>query len=266
MKKRADVLVFEKNMAPSREKAKVLILGGSVMINGAPVRNPSQMFDEGCTVRVEDDSLKYVSRGGFKLEKAMKEFCLDLTGCVCMDIGASTGGFTDCMLKSGASYVYAIDVGYGQFAWSLRNREDVKLLERTNARYLTREHVDRKVDFASIDVSFISLNLILPTFANLDLSERFSVAALIKPQFEAGKDKVGKKGVVRDEKTHIEVIENVKRYAESNGFNMEKLTYSPITGPNGNIEFLCLLKRFSDCSVDSEIIRRVVFESHKSLK
>lgn len=265
MKKRTDVLVYEKNLAPSREKAKMLILEGSVYVNGVLVKNPSRMTDSDSEITVNDSSLKYVSRGGYKLEKAMDEFGLSLEGRTCIDIGASTGGFTDCMLKNGASFVYAVDVGYGQFAWSLRNDDRVRLLERTNARYLNTEIIPDSVDFASIDVSFISLNLILPVFSELNISDGFQVAALIKPQFEAGREKVGKKGVVRDINTHIEVIENVRTYAENSGFIMEKLSFSPIKGPNGNIEFLCLLNKYAEHSVTSEDIRKVVDSAHISL-
>ncbi len=234
MKKRIDILLTEKELAKSREKAKAQIIAGNVYANNVLVKNPSQTFDDDVQIRIKEDECPYVSRGGLKLKKAITQFNIDLQNKVCLDIGASTGGFTHCMLLSGASYVYAIDVGYGQFDWSLRNNKNVELYERTNARYL--EKFEKPIDFVSVDVSFISLNLIFPAIKNV--APNAQIVTLIKPQFEAGKNKVGKKGVVREQSTHIEVINNVINYGKNYGFYVGGVTYSPIKGPNGNIEYL----------------------------
>ena len=237
MKKRIDVLIAEKGLAQSREKAKTLIIAGQVKADGRAVKSPSEQFEEDVKLEVEGHACPYVSRGGLKLEKAVKEFGLILEGSVCMDIGASTGGFTDCMLQNGAQFVYAVDVGYGQFDWRLRNDKRIKLMERTNARYLEKQ--DRPVDFVSVDVSFISLKLIFPAIMRI-IGENARIVTLIKPQFEAGREFVGKKGVVRDAKVHEAVIRQTVENALSCGFLLHGLTYSPVKGPNGNIEYLAL--------------------------
>lgn len=247
LKKRLDVLLTEQGLAESREKAKGLIMAGIVYADNQKADKPGDLYPEDIFIEVRGKGLPYVSRGGLKLEKAMKEFSLDLAGFVCMDIGASTGGFTDCMLQNGAKKVYAVDVGYGQLAWKLRTDERVVNLERTNARYLTEEQVPEKIDFFSVDVSFISLTLILPALRPL-LAEHGRAVCLIKPQFEAGREKVGKKGVVRDKAVHREVIEKIVNFAPENGYSVLGLTFSPVKGPEGNIEYLIYLER-SDAPV-----------------
>ena len=234
MKKRLDILVTEQGLAESREKAKVLIMAGQVYVDNQKADKPGDTFPEDALVEVRGKGLQYVSRGGLKLEKAMKEFGLTLTGKTCMDIGASTGGFTDCMLQNGAAKVYAVDVGYGQLAWSLRTDPRVVNLERTNARYLTREQIPEEIGFFSVDVSFISLEIILPAVRPL-LGDGGQAVCLIKPQFEAGREKVGKKGVVRDKSVHQEVVEKIRRFALENGYSVLGLTFSPVKGPEGNI-------------------------------
>ncbi|MCI8920661.1 MAG: TlyA family RNA methyltransferase [Acutalibacter sp.] len=242
MKKRLDLLVYEQGAAPSREKARGLIMSGLVYVDNQKADKPGDMYPEGAKVEVRGKGLPYVSRGGLKLEKAMKVFSLELSDAVCMDVGASTGGFTDCMLQNGAKKVYAIDVGYGQLAWGLRQDPRVVNLERTNARYLTKEQVPEAIDFMSVDVSFISLSLILPAARPL-LGEEGRAVCLIKPQFEAGREKVGKKGVVRDKAVHREVIEKALGFSLENGFSVRGLTYSPVKGPEGNIEYLAYLQK-----------------------
>jgi len=243
MKERLDVLLVKNGHATSREKAKAIIMAGLVYVNGQKEDKAGTTFEEeGLVLEVRGAVLPYVSRGGLKLEKALKVFPIDLTGCVCMDIGASTGGFTDCMLINGASKVYSIDVGYGQLDWKLRNDQRVVCMEKTNFRYMTPEDIDDTVDFASCDVSFISLSKILgPAYAIL--RDGGTMVCLIKPQFEAGRDKVGKKGVVRDKKVHEEVIGNVIDYAKEAGFNILDINGSPIRGPEGNIEYLIYLSK-----------------------
>ena len=236
-KKRLDVLLVELGMAESRAKAQATIMSGLVFVNGQRVDKPGTSVLKTAPIEVRGNTLKYVSRGGLKLEKAMSSFGLKLDGCVCGDIGASTGGFTDCMLQNGAVKVYAVDVGYGQLDWKLRSDERVVSLERTNARNLTHEEIPEELDFASVDVSFISLKLILPALARV-LKSDGHVVCLVKPQFEAGKDKVGKKGVVRDPEVHKEVLENFLVHAKENDFTVLALDYSPIRGPEGNIEYL----------------------------
>ncbi len=266
MKKRLDILVTERGLAESREKAKVLIMAGQVYADNQKADKPGDTFPEEAIIEVRGKGLQYVSRGGLKLEKAMKEFGLTLTGKICMDIGASTGGFTDCMLQNGAVKVYAVDVGYGQLAWSLRTDSRVVNLERTNARYLTREQVPEEIGFFSVDVSFISLTMILPAARQL-LGEGGQAVCLIKPQFEAGKEKVGKKGVVRDRTVHQEVIEKIRDFALENGYSVLGLTYSPVKGPEGNIEYLIYLER-SEAPVLAEGIpsaSQVVEASHEEL-
>ena len=245
MKKRLDILVFERGLAKSRESAKALIMAGNVLVGTSREDKPGSLFDENVPITVKGPQLPYVSRGGLKLEKAMSVFPIDLKEAVCLDIGASTGGFTDCMLQNGAARVFAIDVGYGQLAWKLRCDERVVCMEKTNIRYVTPEDIGEKADFASIDVSFISLKLVLPVAAGL-LKDDGMIAALIKPQFEAGREKVGKKGVVRDPSVHLEVIESVLHYAEDSQLGCAGLTYSPVKGPEGNIEYLIFLKKQAD--------------------
>ena len=237
MKERLDVLLVQRGLAPSREKAKTMIMEGNVFVDQQREDKAGSFFDVEAKIEVRGNTLRYVSRGGLKLEKAMEAFGLDLSGCVCMDIGASTGGFTDCMLQNGAAKVYAVDVGYGQFAWKLRQDPRVVCMEKTIIRYVTPDHNGEPLDFASVDVSFISLTKVLEPAKAL-LREGAQMVCLIKPQFEAGKDKVGKKGVVREQSTHREVIEKVIAYARGLGFRVLHLDYSPVKGPEGNIEYL----------------------------
>ena len=237
MKKRLDVLLVSRGLAESREKARAVIMEGNVFVDQQREDKAGSFFDVEAKIEVRGNTLRYVSRGGLKLEKAMEAFGLDLSGCVCMDIGASTGGFTDCMLQNGAAKVYAVDVGYGQFAWKLRQDPRVVCMEKTNIRYVTPDQIGEPLDFASVDVSFISLTKVLEPAKAL-LREGAQMVCLIKPQFEAGKDKVGKKGVVREQSTHREVIEKVIAYARGLGFRVLHLDYSPVKGPEGNIEYL----------------------------
>ena len=237
MKKRLDVLLVEKGLVDSRQRAQALIMAGQVYVKGLKVDKAGSPTDPEAPIELRGEGLRYVSRGGLKLEKAMSLWPIQLESSICADIGASTGGFTDCMLQNGASKVYAVDVGYGQLAWKLRSDARVVCLERTNARYLTREQVSDPLDFASVDVSFISLNLILPPLRNL-MGPAAQAVCLIKPQFEAGREKVGKKGVVRDKAVHLEVLERFLDHADAAGFGVLGLTYSPIRGPEGNIEYL----------------------------
>ena len=237
MKERLDVLLVKRGLAPSREKAKTMIMEGNVFVNNNREDKAGSTFAEDAPIEIHGNTLKYVSRGGLKLEKAMTHFSISLDGMVCMDIGASTGGFTDCMLQNGAKKVYSVDVGYGQFAWKLRQDPRVVCMERTNVRYLTSEDIPDPLDFGSVDVSFISLRLILPALRPL-LKETGQLVCLIKPQFEAGKEKVGKKGVVRDKKVHLEVLEQFLQHAAACQFYVKDLTFSPIRGPEGNIEYL----------------------------
>ena len=266
MKKRLDILVTERGLVESREKAKTLIMAGQVYVDGQKADKPGDTFSEDAAVEVRGKGLPYVSRGGLKLEKAMREFGLQLQGRTCMDIGASTGGFTDCMLQNGAQRVYSVDVGYGQLAWSLRTDPRVVNLERTNARYLTREQVPEEIGFFSVDVPFISLTLIRPAVRPL-LAEHGQAVCLIKPQFEAGREKVGKKGVVRDKAVHEEVIEKIRSFALENGFSVLGLTFSPVKGPEGNIEYLIYLERSEAPSQGEQVpsAQQVVEESHRAL-
>lgn len=238
MKERLDVLLVNGGFAPSREKAKVIIMSGKVFVNGQREDKAGSTFDpEKITIEVKGATLKYVSRGGLKLEKALQNFPLSVDGKICMDIGASTGGFTDCMLQNGAKKVYSVDVGHGQLDWKLRNDERVVCMEKTNFRYMQPQDIDDVLDFASVDVSFISLTKILLPARRL-LSDKGEMVCLIKPQFEAGRDKVGKKGVVRDKKVHEEVIRKILVFAQIAGFSVLDLSFSPIKGPEGNIEYL----------------------------
>lgn len=242
MKERLDVLLVSRGLAGSREKAKAIIMAGDVFVAGQREDKAGAMFDDKAEILVKGSSLKYVSRGGLKLEKAMERFGLHLEGKVCMDVGSSTGGFTDCMLQNGAAKVYAVDVGTNQLAWKLRTDPRVVCMEKTNIRYLLPEHIQEPPEFASIDVAFISLTKVLLPVREL-LTPGGQVAALIKPQFEAGREKVGKKGVVREKSTHLEVIEKVLAYALSLGFDVLHLEFSPIKGPEGNIEYLAHLQK-----------------------
>jgi len=241
-KLRLDVAVYERGFAETREKAKAMIMAGSVYLNGQKALKGGVNIKETDVIEVRGAVNPFVSRGGLKLDKAMKSFGLDLTDNICMDIGASTGGFTDCMLTNGAKKVYAIDVGYGQLAWKLRCDERVVNLERTNFRYVTREQVPDEIDFASVDVSFISLKLILPVMHTL-LKDGGRSVCLIKPQFEAGKENIGKKGVVRDKSVHEAVVENITTFVAENGFKVLGVDFSPIKGPEGNIEYLMFIKK-----------------------
>lgn len=262
---RLDVALTEQGFAPSREKAKALIMSGIVFVDGEKCDKAGDMMKEDAQIEVRGSGLKYVSRGGLKLEKAMELYGFALDKKVCMDIGASTGGFTDCMLQNGAARVYAIDVGYGQLAWSLRTNPSVVNLERTNIRYITEEQVPEQIDFASIDVSFISLTLVLPVLYRF-LKDGGECVCLVKPQFEAGKGKVGKKGVVREPEIHREVCQKIYRFCTEHGFCVKAMTFSPIKGPEGNIEYLFYLqKSTSAVSAAEEEIDEVVKKSHEVL-
>ena len=262
---RLDVAVFQGGYAPSREKAKAIIMAGQVYVNNQKADKAGMEISPEDKLEVRTNALKYVSRGGLKLEKAMKAFPIELSNKICMDVGASTGGFTDCMLQNGAKKVYSIDVGYGQLAWKLRTDERVINLERTNFRYVTKEQIPEEIDFASVDVSFISLKHILPVLNTL-LKDNAYAVCLIKPQFEAGKNKVGKKGVVRDLSVHLEVVENIIELAINNGFSVEGLDYSPVKGPEGNIEYLIFIKKCSEPVINSTInANEIVYQSHNEL-
>lgn len=263
MKTRLDVYMAENSLAEGRSRAQALIMSGVVYVNGQKADKAGMSVSEKDEIEVRE-GLRYVSRGGLKLEKAMQSFGAELSGKVCMDIGASTGGFTDCMLQNGASKVYSVDVGYGQLAWSLRTDERVVNMERTNIRYVEPENLDELLDFASVDVSFISLKLIFPVMKKL-LKDGGEGVCLIKPQFEAGKEKVGKNGVVREKSTHIEVIEAVFGYAKENGFKAIGLDFSPIKGPKGNIEYLLYIKN-EEAEGDVFDIEAVVDAAHEEAK
>ena len=265
-KERLDILLVDKGIFTSRERAKANIMAGLVFVDGQRVDKAGEKVNIDADIVFKGEELKYVSRGGLKLEKAMNEFNISLKDKVCMDIGASTGGFTDCMLQNDASKVFSVDVGYGQFAWKLRTDERVVCMERTNIRYVTPEDIGEKLDFASIDVSFISLRTIMPAVKNL-LKETGEVVALIKPQFEAGRDKVGKKGVVRDKEVHHEVILKIVNYLIENEFNILGLSYSPIKGPEGNREYLVYFTKDKEKESNFElsIIDNIVNESHSQL-
>lgn len=270
-KERLDVLVVNRGLAESRERAKTYIMEGIVYVNGQKEDKAGSFFEdsENTQIEIKGSTLKYVSRGGLKLEKAMTSFAISLNDQVCMDIGASTGGFTDCMLQNGAKKVFAVDVGYGQFAWKLRQDERVVCMEKTNIRYVTTEQIGESLDFASCDVSFISLSKVLPVAFELIRPEG-KMVCLIKPQFEAGKDKVGKKGVVRDKAVHKEVIDSVISFARTDGFTVLGLDFSPVKGPEGNIEYLVYLKRETDAkdalAFDLEIdADKIVELAHEAL-
>ena len=265
VKKRLDVLLVERGLAESRQRAQAVIMSGQVYVREQKVDKAGTQVEENAPIEVRGQALAYVSRGGLKLEKALKTFSgIRLKGVHAIDAGASTGGFTDCMLQNGAEKVYAVDVGYGQLAWSLRSDERVVCLERTNARYLTHEQVPDELDFASVDVSFISLKLILPPLNGL-LKDGGHAACLVKPQFEAGREKVGKKGVVRDPAVHLEVLEHFLDHAGDAGFTVLGLTYSPIRGPEGNIEYLGYLEKGPRQERTFDL-KALVDESHQTLK
>lgn len=266
MKTRLDLRLVQLGLVTGRDKAKAVIMAGTVYVNGQKADKAGFEVSEEDKIELRGETLRYVSRGGLKLEKAMESFPITIDGTVCMDIGASTGGFTDCMLQNGAKKVYAIDVGYGQLAWKLRTDNRVINLERTNFRHVTNEQVTDPVDFASVDVSFISLTLILPPALPL-LAEGGQMVCLIKPQFEAGKGLVGKKGVVKDPQIHKDVIVKVIDFAHQNGFSVLGLTYSPVKGPEGNIEYLVHLQKSGEpvCNVDREMIDSIVDGSHQQL-
>lgn len=268
MKERLDILLVQRQLAPSREKAKAIIMSGNVYVNGQKEDKAGSTFDEKSEIEVKGNTLKYVSRGGLKLEKAMSHFDITLEGKVCMDVGSSTGGFTDCMLQNGAVKVYAVDVGHGQLDWKLRQDERVVCMEKTNIRYVEPENIEELVEFSSIDVSFISLTKVLLPVRNL-LTDQGQIACLIKPQFEAGREKVGKKGVVRDSAVHEEVIRKVIAYAVSISFEVLGLEFSPIKGPEGNIEYLLYLQKLPEGTQNEEIplsVEDIVKEAHKTLE
>ena len=263
MKERLDVLLVKRNLASSREKAKAIIMSGNVFVDGQREDKAGTSFSEEVQIEVRGHALPYVSRGGLKLEKAMKNFDVSMEGKVCTDVGSSTGGFTDCMLQNGAVKAFAIDVGHGQLDWKLRQDERVVCMEKTNIRYVQPEDLGEPIDFSSIDVSFISLTKVLLPIRNY-LKENGEIVALIKPQFEAGREKVGKKGVVRDPTVHKEVLEHYLEHAQEAGFGVLGLTYSPIRGPEGNIEYLGFLKKCDEAAQTFEL-DALVAESHEAL-
>ena len=266
-KERLDVLLVNRGLAESREKAKAIIMSGNVYVEGQKEDKAGSTFADTANIEVRGTTLKYVSRGGLKLEKAMENFDVTIKGKICMDVGSSTGGFTDCMLQNGAVKVYSVDVGHGQLDWKLRNDPRVVCMERTNIRYVVPEDIEERPSFVSIDVSFISLTKVLLPVRNL-MEENGEIAALIKPQFEAGREKVGKKGVVRDPAVHKEVIEMVISYAKSISFGVRHLEFSPIKGPEGNIEYLVHLVRLPDGVTEEETnvdVDAIVKSAHNTL-
>ena len=264
-KERLDVLLVKRNLAESREKAKAYIMAGNVFVDGVREDKAGSSFEETVQIEVKGLAMKYVSRGGFKLEKAVEQFGVNLEGKTCMDVGSSTGGFTDCMLQNGAVKVFAIDVGTNQLAWKLRTDERVVSMEKTNIRYVTPEDIGQLVDFVSIDVAFISLSKVLGPVYEL-MAEYAEIVCLIKPQFEAGREKVGKKGVVRDKSVHEEVIEKIITFALENGFSIHNLEYSPIKGPEGNIEYLVYIEKDENPKKEESVdIHEVVEAAHGSL-
>lgn len=267
MKERLDVLLVKKGLAASREKAKAIIMSGIVYVEGQKEDKAGSNFDENSQIEIRGNTLPFVSRGGLKLDKAMKVFEIQISDFVCLDIGASTGGFTDCMLQNGAKKVYSVDVGHGQLDWKLRNDERVICMEKTNFRYVTKETISETIEFAATDVSFISLTKILPPAKALLKQDAYMVC-LIKPQFEAGREKVGKKGVVTDPKVHLEVVEKIEAFAASIGFSIVGLDFSPIKGPEGNIEYLLYLQNTSDEPTDAPLdeIPSVVDQAMKALR
>lgn len=265
MKERLDVLLVNRGLAPSREKAKAVIMSGQVYVDGQKEDKAGTNFNDSVKIEVRGNTLPYVSRGGLKLEKAIKCFHVDVRDKICMDAGASTGGFTDCMLQNGAAKVYSVDVGRGQLAWSLRQDERVVCMEKTNIRYIQPSDIQEEIEFVSVDVSFISLTKVLLPIRSL-MAPEAEMVCLIKPQFEAGREKVGKKGVVREKGVHIEVIDMVVQYAASNGFEILNLDFSPVKGPEGNIEYLLYLKKSEDKEKGPDIdINQVVDSAHSAL-
>ena len=264
-KKRLDILLFEKGLADSREKAKAMIMAGCVYIDNQKADKPGTSYDVDIEIQVREKVNPFVSRGGLKLSKALKVFNLNISGKVAMDIGASTGGFTDCMLQNGALKVYSVDVGYGQLDWKLRNDDRVVNLERTNIRYIDKNLIKEEIEFLSVDVSFISLRLVLPVAKSLMKKNAYGVC-LIKPQFEAGREKVSKNGVVKDSKTHIEVIKKIVSFSNDIGLKVLNLDFSPVKGPKGNIEYLMLVKKSDDdAEIENFDIESLVAASHKTL-
>ena len=265
-KNRLDIVLAKRNLFDSREKAKRAVMAGVVFVNNIKIDKPGTLIPVDAEIEIKGNPIPYVSRGGLKLEKALKEFDIILHNKTALDIGASTGGFTDCMLQNGARKVFAIDVGYGQLAWSLRQDPRVIPMDRTNIRYVKKSDIGEEVDFASIDVSFISLTLVLPVVKNL-IKPSGEIVCLIKPQFEAGRGQVGKKGIIKDEKVHKEVLQKILSFALQAGFEVRGLTFSPIKGPEGNIEYLTyLINKKSDSLFDyTELIDRVVLMSHQTL-
>ena len=266
MKERLDVMLVKRNLAESREKAKAVIMAGNVFVDGQREDKAGSTFSPDVNIEVRGHTLPYVSRGGLKLEKALANFDVDVNGSVCTDVGSSTGGFTDCMLQNGAKKVFAIDVGRGQLDWKLRNDPRVICMEKTNIRYVTPEDIGEPINFASIDVAFISLDKVLPVAKTL-LAPDGKIVALIKPQFEAGKEKVGKKGVVRDPKVHEEVIEKIVKLSTELDFVPRELTFSPVKGPEGNIEYLILLDldKVHQSNIDDNLIKDIVTKAHAQL-
>ena len=264
MKERLDVLLVNRGLAESREKAKAVIMTGNVFVNDQREDKAGQKFPEEVCIEIRGKKLKFVSRGGYKLDKAVAVFPIELKDQVCMDVGASTGGFTDCMLQNGAAFVYAVDVGYGQLAWSLRQDPRVVCMERTNVRYLTAEQIPEPLDFGTVDVSFISLRLILPALRGL-LKPAGQVVCLVKPQFEAGREKVGKKGVVRDPMVHLEVLRHFQEHAREADFTVKDMSFSPIRGPEGNIEYLGHLTVGAGGAWDGDL-KALVEASHRVLE
>ncbi len=265
MKKRLDSMVFERGLAESREKAKILIMEGLIFVDNQKSDKPGTTYNEDCNIEIRNNKIGYVSRGGLKLEKAIKSFNIELKNLTTLDVGASTGGFTDCMLQNGCTKVYSVDVGYGQLDWKLRNDPRVINLERTNIRYIDKLHIKDPIDFFTVDVSFISLRLVLPIIREIVRDGSLGIC-LIKPQFEAGREKIGKKGVVRDKKVHIEVIETIYNFCLNNGFSVLNIDYSPIKGPEGNIEYLMLIKKSDNAYIDDNIdVENTVKASHEKL-
>jgi len=267
IKERLDVLLVNRGFFQSREKAKASVMAGVVYVNGEKIDKPGTKFDENVDIEVKENPIPYVSRGGLKIEKAIEYFKIDMNGKTALDVGASTGGFTDCMLKKGAAKVVAIDVGYGQLAWELRQDERVICMERTNIRYVKPEDIGFAADFASIDVSFISLKKVLPVVRKL-LKDDGEIVCLVKPQFEAGREKVGKHGVVREPEIHREVVEDIASFVLENGFSIEGITYSPVKGPEGNIEYLLYISKKTEPGETADWtgeIAKVVEESHREL-
>ena len=262
-KERLDVLLVEKGLCKSRTQAQALIMSGDVYVNGQKSEKAGTPTEEESEIEVRGSACPYVSRGGLKLEKALRDFGVDPTGCVCSDSGASTGGFTDCLLQQGAKKVFAIDVGYGQLAWSIRNDPRVVCMERTNIRYVTPEQIGEPLDLSVVDVSFISLRIVLPAIKKL-LKPTGQIVCLIKPQFEAGKEKVGKKGVVRDPAVHEEVLNDFLALAEDLQMTVRNLTYSPVKGPEGNIEFLGHLSMLPEGAVQPDV-KALVAAAHENL-